>query len=199
MVQRFLLMRGSCPCFVTFRGVVGAKWEQKPGPARAPSRPWFGSRMFSRRTTSPVLSEPLARRALVVGVSRAPGSPLTPLNVSARQGTCFPIPPRSTTHECCAHECCDEMTNFSQIEAALRERSPGLGHTQNGVYHTHHGNEARGAETLGLQDRGAGPWRCAVREGAAARARCALRQSAPKLLCQRGDRARELRDGCGAA
>src|SRR5437016_9283596 len=39
----------------------------------------------SRRTTSPVLSEPLARRALVVGVSRAPGSPLTPLNVSARQ------------------------------------------------------------------------------------------------------------------
>src|SRR5437899_4048409 len=106
---------------------------------------------------------------------------------------------RSTTHECCAHECCDEMTNFSQIEAALRERSPGLGHTQNGVYHTHHGNEARGAETLGCQDRGAGPWRCAVREGAAARARCALRQSAPKLLCQRGDRPRELRDGCGAA
>src|SRR5438093_13740334 len=45
MVQRFLLMRGSCPCFVIFRGVVGAKWEQKPGPARAPSRPWFGSRM----------------------------------------------------------------------------------------------------------------------------------------------------------
>ena len=79
----------------------------------------------SRRTTSPVLSEPLARRALVVGVSRAPGSPLTPLNVSARQGTCFPIPPRSTTHECCAHECCDEMTNFRQIEAALRETSPG--------------------------------------------------------------------------
>src|SRR2546430_3939105 len=75
MVQRFLLMRGSCPSFDTFRGVVVAKWEQKPGPARAPSRPWFGSRMFSRRTTSPVLSEPLARRALVVGVSRAPGSP----------------------------------------------------------------------------------------------------------------------------
>jgi len=40
------------------------------------------------------------------------------------------------------------MTNFGQIEAALRERSPGLGHTQNGVYHTHHGNEARGAERL---------------------------------------------------
>src|SRR5207247_9829804 len=82
----------------------------------------------------------------------------------------------------------------------LQARQPrDVGHTQKGVYHTHHGNEAHGAETLGFQDRGAGPWRCAVREGAAARARCALRQSAPNLLCQRRDWARELRDRSGAA
>jgi len=71
-------------------GCCGSKMEQKRWPCPGTVTPVVRVANVSRRTTSPVLSEPLARRALVMGVSRAPGSPLTPLNVSCSPGNVLP-------------------------------------------------------------------------------------------------------------
>src|SRR5438132_2524865 len=90
MVQRFLLMLGSCPCFVIFRGVCGSKMGAERWPCPGTVTPVVRVTNVSRRTTSAVLSKPLARRALVVGVSRAPGSPLAPLNGSLSPGNVLP-------------------------------------------------------------------------------------------------------------
>ena len=67
-------------------GCYGSKMGAEIWPCPGTVTPVVRVMNVSRQTTSPVRSKPLARRALVVGVSRAPGSPLTPLNVSCSPG-----------------------------------------------------------------------------------------------------------------